>query len=366
MSEALEAVFEAQAEPVPTAELTTLRAEVSRLNARLGRPPLGRSERKAFGESYLRTGVVDGLEVKKMTVGNAIEGGVAVPTEIDANIEETLKSLSPLRRVANVVQVGSANYAKLVAVGGVQSGWVSETGTRPETNTPVFQSVTPPIGQLYANPSASQAMLDDAVFDVETWLAQEIAYEFARAEGDAFVRGTGTNQPRGFLNNPTAAIIDGTRPWGTLQHIPTGVAGAFPATGSAAAELLIDLVHALRSPYRQGGTFIMNTTTLARVRKLKDGDGSLLFRPSLLEGTPDTLLGHPIVETDAMPDIADGALAIAFGNFKAGYVIAERAETTVLRDPYTNKPYVNFYAVRRVGGAVVNFEAIKLLRFATT
>jgi HK97 family phage major capsid protein len=205
-------------------------------------------------------------------------------------------------------------------------------------------------------------MLDDAMFDVESWLANEIATEFARAEGAAFVGGTGVNQPLGFLSSPTATTADGVRPMGTLQTIGTGVSAAFPASNPA--DKLIDLVQSLRSPYRQGAVFVMSSGTAAAIRKFKTADGAFLFQPSLAAGQPATLLGYPLIEAADMPDIGAGSLSIAFGNFKAGYVIAERNATTILRDPYTHKPYVHFYATKRIGGQVVNSEAIKLLKFA--
>lgn len=353
------------------AVVSELKSDVASLSKQLisqGQPMLagatGGAGHSAFGEQYLRKGMDLGFEQKKLTVSTGSEGGLAVPVEIDAAIERTLASLSPIRGIANVVKVGSSHYRKLVAVGNLASGWVSETGARTETATPTFQEVAPPMGEIYANPAASQQMLDDAMFDVESWLAGEIATEFSRAEGLAFVNGTGTGQPKGFLTYPVTVAADSARPWGTLQFLPSGAAGAFASSNPA--DRLIDLVHALRTPYRQGAVFVMNSNTLATVRKFKDGDGGFIWRPGMVDGQPDTLLGYPVVEVDAMPDIAANSLSIAFGNFRSGYVIAERGETAVLRDPYSNKPYVHFYATRRVGGAVVNSEAIKVMRFSAS
>ena len=205
-------------------------------------------------------------------------------------------------------------------------------------------------------------MLDDAVFDVEAWLAREIGSEFARAEGAAFINGSGTNQPKGFLLQPTSNANDATRAFGTLQFVASGNATSF----DTAPELkLIDLVHSLKSGHRQGAVFIMNTATLSAVRKFKAADGSFLWQPGLMEGQPARLLGYPVIEADDMPDIAAGAFPIAFGNFRNGYLVAERSATQILRDPYTNKPYVNFYATKRVGGQVLDSEAIKLLKIST-
>ena len=352
-------------------ELAALKGEVARLSARLApRPALAGAKadtdpaRAAFAERYLRKGLEAPAEMKSLTIGTDSGGGYAVPREIDSVIDTALKSISPIRALANVVSIGSANYRKLVALNGVASGWVSETAARPETATETFIEVVPPMGDLYANPAASQAMLDDAMFDVERWLAEEIAMEFARAEGVAFVSGSGTNRPKGFLSYAATSADDTTRPFGTLQYVPSGAAGAFLASNPH--DKLVDLVHALRAPYRQGAAWVMNSSTLAKIRKFKDTAGQFIFQPALSAEMPATLLGYPVVEAEAMPDVAVDSLSIAFGNFKAGYLVAERAATTVLRDPYSNKPYVHFYATRRIGGAVVNSEAIKLMKFAVS
>ncbi|UUL82109.1 phage major capsid protein [Sphingomonas qomolangmaensis] len=309
---------------------------------------------------FLRSGA-GGLEMKAFTGVTVAEGGYAVPRELDAMIDRVLKAASPIRAIANVVQVGSNGYRKLVTSGGTPSGWASETTARGETATPVFHEIAPAMGELFANPAASQTMLDDAGFDVEAWLAGEIAMEFAKAEGSAFVNGDGVDKPRGFLTAATSAAGDATRAFGTIQHLASGAAGDF---GANPGERLIDLVHALRSPYRQGASWVMNASTMARIRKFKTTDGAFLWTPGLASGQPDSLLGYPVVEAEDMPDIAANSLSIAFGNFRAGYLIAERSETAVLRDPYSNKPFVHFYTTKRVGGAVSNSEAIKLLRFA--
>ncbi len=348
-----------------------LKAQAQAQAERAGRPALDGAKgsavdpaRAAFTEHYLRRGIDAGMELKSFSGATGASGGYAVPREIDQMIEVALKAISPIRAVANVVRTGSAGYRKLVTTGGVVSGWASEIGARPETGTPVFQEIAPPSGELYANPSASQAMLDDAQFDVESWLSGEIAQEFAKAEGAAFVNGNGTNKPKGFLTYATTAETDAVRAFGTLQYVASGAAGGFAATNPQ--DRLIDLVQALKAPYRQGAAFVMNSATLARIRKFKTADGAFLWQPSLAVGAPATLLGYPVIEAEDMPDIAADSLSVAFGNFAHGYVIAERNETSILRDPYTNKPFVNFYAVKRIGGAVTNSEAIKLMKFAAS
>ena len=359
--------FEEEADGVAAlkAELETLKAKIASGAIAAQRPALDgvkSAESASFVDQYIRRGIEGGLETKAIGSSSDAIGGYAVPQEIDAQIEQTLVAISPIRAIANVVKVGSAGYRKLIASGGTPSGFVGFEDARPETNTPSFTEIVPPSGELYANPAVSQQMLDDAMFDVEKFLATEIATEFARAEGAAFVSGNGNNQPLGFLSSPNAATVDSVRPMGTLQYIGTGSAGAFP--GSNPADKLVDLVQSLRSPYRQGAVFVMNSATAAAVRKFKTAEGAFMFQPSLAAGQPATLLGYPLIEAEDMPDIAANSLSIAFGNFKAGYVIAERNQTTILRDPYTHKPYVHFYATKRVGGQVVNSEAIKLLKFA--
>jgi HK97 family phage major capsid protein len=344
--------------------MAQLKARIDAGAIAAARPALSGAKggRSPFVDNYLRKGLEAGVELKAVQGTSDAAGGYAVPEEIDAEIDRTLTSISPIRAIANVVKVGTSGYRKLVTTGGTPSGWVSEVAGRPETATPSFTEIAPPFGELYANPAASQAMLDDAAFDVERWLAQEIATEFARAEGAAFVGGSGVNQPKGFLNAPVSGALDSVRPLGTLQFVTSGAAAGFE-TGSP-QDRLIDLVQALRPPYRQGAVFVMNSSTAARIRKMKTADGAFLWQPGLVAGQPDTLLGYPLVEAEDMPDIGADSLSIAFGNFKAGYLIAERAETQILRDPYTHKPFVHFYATKRVGGQVVNSEAIKLMKFA--
>lgn len=369
-TDALDASFDLVARQDQTeAAVTVLRSDVDEVKARLDRigraavrpaisgEPADRAEVKGFVDGYLRRGQAG--EIKSINGQVPSEGGYAVPQEVDALIARELTQISPIRAIAQVVQTGSAGYRKLVSRGGTDSGWVSEIATRTETATPNFAEISPPTGELYANPAASQAMLDDARFDLESWLASEIAMEFARAEGAAFVNGTGFDQPEGFLNAPSSMAADGVRAFGALQYIGTGDAAGL---GSAPEIRLIDLVHTLKSGHRQGASFVMNSATLAEIRKLKTADGAFLWQPGMTLGQPDRLLGYAVVEAEDMPDIGAGAYPIAFGNFRNGYLIAERNATQILRDPFTNKPFVHFYASKRIGGQVLDSAAIKLLK----
>ena len=260
-------------------------------------------------------------------------------------------------------KISTGTYKKPVTKTGAEAGWVAETAARPETDSPVLDALNFPAAELYAMPAATSAFLDDAAVDVGQWIADEVNAAFAQQEGIAFVTGNGTNKPKGFLAYATAAASDAGRAFGTLQHVASGASGGFAANPE---EKLIDLVQALRPPYRQGAVFVMNSATLARIRKFKTSDGAFLWQPGIASGQPATLLGYPVVEAEDMPDIAANSLSIAFGNFKAGYLIVERGETQILRDPYSNKPFVHFYATKRVGGAVTNSEAIKVMKFSAS
>ncbi|WP_262694473.1 phage major capsid protein [Kordiimonas aquimaris] len=290
------------------------------------------------------------IEAKGLSTASGGDGGFAVPHVIDTEIEKQLRDLSPLRSICKVKTIETSNYTRLLNVGGTGSDWVGEAGARSETATPSLQEITITPGEIYANAAATQRALDDMQFDAEAWLTEEVAEAFAAKEGDAFINGDGVNKPTGFLH--TSVV-------GSIGKVTTTASGAFDGPDN-----LVDLVHALKARYRQGAKFVMNSATLAEVRKMKDGDGNFIWRPGLIEGQADMLLGYPVVEAEDMPDVATGAFAVAFGNFERGYTIVERTGTRVLRDPYSDKPNVLFYATKRVGGAVVNAEAIKLLEFA--
>ncbi len=379
-ADVLEASFDAIEAGGVTSDIAALRGEMAKLGARVDgavrtaqRPALSGAKAETVREpgmaAYLRRGVTAGLETKSFTetTSSGADGGYAVPLQIDATIQATLRDISPIRRIANVVQVGTSNYRRLLTLNNVQSGWVAENDTTQmaATNTVKFATIAPPMGELYANPSATQAMLDDSFFDLEGWLAQEIAREFARAEGAAFVSGSGVNRPLGFLTSPASTAPDSTRPIGTLQYIATGVAGAFPTQTTTVfpQDMIINLIHSLRPAYRQNASFVMNTQTLSVIRRMKDNYGGFSWTPSMVSGQPDMLFGYPVIDCEDMPTIAPGSFSIAFGDFKAGYIIADRVDTRILRDPFTNKPFVNFYATKRVSGSVANSEAIKLLKF---
>lgn len=350
-------------------DLKALEAKANRPGGSEGdRPEV--AEHKAAFNRFMRRGNDDGLaelEAKALSVTTSADGGYAVPEEIDRSVLDLIKQVSPMRNLATVVSVGTSDYKKLVNVRGTASGWVAETSTRPETNTPQLAEVAAIMGELYANPQATQRMLDDVFFDAEAWLAAELAAEFAAAEGAAFISGTGTNRPKGFLAYTINTSTDGARTFGDLQMVKTGVAGGFATTTTSSnpADSFIDVVHSMKSPMRAGAAWVMNTLTLASVRKFRDVDGNYIWRPGMAEGQPASILGYRVEEMPDMPDVATNTYPIAFGNFARGYYVVDRLGTRTLRDPFSNKPYVGFYTTKRVGGMVVDSQAIKILATRT-
>ena len=315
--------------------------------------------------AYLRSGDDDALrgltlEGKAMNTLINAEGGFLVDPQTAAQIQSVLMSSASLRSVANVVNVEATSFDVLVDHSDVGAGWASEAGTPAETDTPQIERISIPLHELSAMPKASQRLLDDSAFDIEGWLAGRIADRFARAEADAFIRGDGLDKPRGFLDH--VAIPDASWAWGAIGYVTTGADGDF-ASGNP-ADAIVDLVYALGARYRAGAVFVMNSKTAGAVRKMKDADGRFLWSDGLAAGEPARLMGYPVLIAEDMPDIASGADAVAFGDFGAGYTIAERPDLRVLRDPFSAKPHVLFYATKRIGGDVSDFAAIKLLRFA--
>jgi len=289
------------------------------------------------------------------------EGGYLAPVEWDRTITDKLIEVSQMRQIASVQSISTAGFKKLYNLRGTASGWVGEEAARTETASATFGSMTFTPGEIYANPAATQQMLDDAEVNLEQWLANEVETEFALQEGLAFIAGNGTNKPMGFLTFVTGGTQALTNPLGAIERVPN----ASLATGITEDELL-DTVYALPSSFTGAARWVMNRSTFAVIRKLRDLDGRQLWQPSTALGEPATLLGFPATEMPGMPDIAASSLPVAFGDFRRGYLIVERTGVRVLRDPYTNKPNVGFYTTKRVGGGVNNPEAIKVLGMAAT
>lgn len=326
-------------------------------------------EHKKHFERFFRKGVESSelveMEAKTLSVGTDPDGGYTVPVQMETAIDRVITEISQVRPIARVVQVSTASYKRRTSQGGATSGWVGEQESRPNTDTPTLAVQEYPVMELYANPSATQSILDDSAINIENWLADEVSIEFAQEEGAAFVNGNGANKPTGFLQG--TKVANASWAWGKTGYVATGVSGGFLSTADGdEATNIIDLVYSLKPTFRGNARFTMNRATVAEMMKIRDADGRPLWHTNMREGQPDTLNGYPITELEGMPDIGADSFSIAFGDFRRGYLIVDRIGTRVLRDPFSSKPYIQFYTTKRVGGGIAHWDAIKLLKFGTS
>ncbi|WP_135449003.1 phage major capsid protein [Tabrizicola caldifontis] len=324
---------------------------------------LAEIERNAEGRSLTEPGTEGAVEWRSIARGEsramtvAADGGAIVPEQLASQIQNRVRDISPIRLIANVVNVSSADFTIPVNVRGSASRWSGESGDRnPETATPTIRPVKPTFGEVNAFPVVSNHLLDDSAYDVGGFIVNNAASDFSEAEGAAFVNGNGTDKPTGFLAVTPEAAADATRTAGALQFVETAAAGVI------VADDLINLIYKLRAGYRANGVFVMNSTTAAVIHKLKDAEGRFMWADSLAAGQPARLLGYPVAIAEDMPSIASGAFPIAFGDFKAGYTIADRTGVRLIRDEVTRKGFTGFYLSKRVGGIVTDDAAIKLLK----
>ncbi len=321
---------------------------------------------KAFA-AYVRRGQEDELksldiETKGLNSAVAAEGGYLIDPRTAEQIETVLRSGASIRALSRVVQVDAGSYDVLVDHEEIGAGWLDETSAVNETSAPVIDRIGIQLHELSASPKASQRLLDDTAFDVEAWLAERIADRFLRAESAAFIDGDGVNKPKGFLTKPMVA--NGSWSWGSIGYAATGTSGAFDA--NEPADAVVDLIYSLGAQYRASAAFVMNSKTAGEIRKIKDGQGRFVWTEGMSARAPALLMGYPVAIVEQMPDIAADSLSVAFGDFGHGYTVAERPDIRILRDPYSAKPHVMFYATKRVGGDVTDYAAIKVLKFGVS
>ena len=304
--------------------------------------------RKGSGAFLTKMGL-PGLEVKLLSVDRDPGGGYWVRPTMSARITKIVFETSPMRQVAAVENIGSDSLELIADENQVAFGWVAEQDTRAQTDTADIAKRVIHAHEIYAEPRATQKLLDDAGFNVENWLSDKIADRFARAEAAAYVTGTGVGQPRGFTTYPSGTAT------GQVEQVNSGDADDLTADG------LINLLYSLKSPYLNNAMFLAARLTIRDIRKLKDGQGRYLWEPRMQgERQPQALLGYPIRQADDMAAVSAGNEPVAFGDFRAGYTIVDRLGIRTVRDPFTAKPFIKFYTTKRTGGDVVNFEAIKL------
>jgi HK97 family phage major capsid protein len=352
--------------------LAEMKRQVEAMEKVVNRPAFGgghseldqaKSEHRQAFDKWFRKGIDSGLrdlEIKaNLSTLSDPDGGFLVPEEMETAIERVAETVSAMRRICSVMTIGTDTYKKPVNQGGATSGWVGEKGSRAETTTPTLAEIVINTKEMYAMPAATQTLLDDARIDVAAWLADEVAIEFNEKEADSFIHGNGVEQPKGIAAYTTVA--NASYGWGKIGYIASGKTTAFDD-----ADKLFDLQHALKSVYRNGAAWLMNDATQNHIRKFKDGEGNYLWRPGLLEGAPNVLLGKPVEIDDNVDDIGAGKYPIFFGNFRRAYLIVDRMGIRVLRDPYSSKPYVLFYTTKRVGGGITVYDALKALKVSAS
>ncbi len=355
-------------------EISKLQDNLSGLKTALARPGsaaqasfgAGDSQHKQAFMRYVTKGAeaeLHAIQAKGMSVISDPDGGFMVPSELSERIITRQFDTTPMRQLATVMTVNAEAIEMLRDTNEADALWLNELDTRSDSEAGQLGRVRISVFELYAQPKATQKLLDDAGLNVEEWLTAKIAGRFARKENAAFVNGDGVTQPRGFTTYTTAATADDSRAWGTLEHYGTGSAGAFAASNPGDA--LIALMHRLRAGYLPKAAWIMPRAVAELIRKFKESTtNAYIWQPGLAAGAPSTLLGFPVYLGEDMPALSSGSLSVAFGNFAEGYTIVDRVGLRILRDPYTAVPFVKFSCSKRVGGDVTNFEAIKLLKFA--
>lgn len=324
-----------------------------------------RQQRASSAAKALESKNRDGRETRaaQTVTSTGSAGGFALPEIIERNIQRLSVDFSPIRQIATVRTVGSPDYKELFDINGAGFEWVGETDTRNQTNTPDLAEVAPTFGMASAKPQASEESLDDLFFDVESWLIQSAAEAIAQGEGAAYVSGNGTKKPTGFLAGPTpVATTDASRAFGTLQYIASGQAAAMPTS----LDVLYDMVYSLRARYRNNARWVTSKLVLSALRKYKDTTNQYLWQPALTAGQPSTFMGFEITEAEDMPAVAANAFPLAFGDFKEGYLIADRVGMRMTRDEITSPGFVKFYVRKRTGGKLRNTQAIKLLKIAAS
>jgi len=347
------------------AEVRLKQLETARLRPQSGSMEVTDLGHKSAFLSYVRKGVeqdIQAYEAKAMSSQNGQEGGYLIPSGLSEKLYSVLNASCVMREIATVREITTDSLELLLDKNMADVGWAQETGARDETNAPELTKIRIQAHEMYAKPRATQKLLDDAMLNVEEWLSEKIAEKMSAMENLAFINGDGQNKPKGFLAYETA--LKDNWEWGKFEHVLSGQDGAFGANG---VDALHDVMASLKPQYMNGACWLMSRSTQSAIRKLRDSaDNRHVWQPAFQEGGRPTLMGCPIYVSDDIPALVSGtsSTSLAFGNFKEAYQIVDRQGINVLRDPYSAKPYVEFYTTRRVGGDVVNFEALKLIKFA--
>ena len=301
------------------------------------------NEEKSALDNFIRKGIESDFITKSFS-GGADEGGVFITPALSQKIISGINAKSPMRQVASIETISTSALDIIIEDGVFASGWIGEDKARPDTNTPKLKKKTIPVHEIYAQPKATQSIIDDSEVNIESWLAERLIDSFVKLENEAFIAGNGNNKPKGLLiDTKVEAIAAGT---------------------DITPEMLLKLINSLEEGYLANASFLMNRGTLSAIQSLQDKTGRFIWQQSLTDPLQQSIFGIPIVISSPMPEIKADSLSIAIGDFKSAYKIVDRSGISLLRDPYTDKPFVRFYAVKRVGGDVVNPEAIKFAKFS--
>lgn len=298
-------------------------------------------------------------EIKALIAGNNPEGGYFIRPERSTQMIQRIFETSPMRSVSNVVTTASDTLEMIIDDNEADTGgWVGEVTARGETGTPKVGILSIPVHEQFAQPKATQKMLDDPGFDIESWLSGKVTRKMTRTENTAFVLGDGSQKPQGILDLPAWAVA-GTYQRNAVEQVNSGASGAFTGDG------IKKLKNSVIEEYQAGSIFGIRRASFEQIITLKDGNGQYLLDPrSMKEGDTMTLLGKPVIFMNDMPDIAADALAMVYGDFGVGYTIVDRIGFRVIRDNLTAKPNILFYTTKRTGGAVTNFESYKIQKLS--
>lgn len=318
--------------------------------------------------SFIRTG--NDAEIRAASSTPDADGGFFILPTIDSRIRNMLEDVSPIRQLAESVTISGNTYERFYSKGNRGAQWVAETSERPQdTARPELIKHTYGVQEMYAAPTATRHLVEDASFDVAGWFNTWVSNDFALTEGEAFWSGDGVGgKPRGIMTYTINNKDDKTRNWGDIQYVPVGDAAT--PTDDNLAKSLVQLVLTLHKRFRSNGRLITTNANYIRFRQLQDTAKRFLWAATgnLVEDAENgSILGVPVIVDDTgLDDISVGAGAniAAYGDFSQGYVVVNRHGIRVERDAVTQKGWITYDTYARVGGGLGDSRAIKILKIA--
>lgn len=323
------------------------RKEVFAKFLRKGERSLTPEEHKIYTEGYAPE-----LKATFLSRGSEVDGGYFVTPEMGSNMEKKVFETSPMRQLCSQISIGTDAYEEPADWDEATIAKSNEVGSRSQTNTPQFKHLRIVAHEMYALGYATQQILEDSSINMESFLTEKFVDKFSRTENDDFLNGDGVNEAKGLLSYASADA------YGSIERVTSTV------SASLAGDDLISVQDSLFEPFQANASWLMRRATASAIRKLKDGMGQYLLdmKGDMANGYQAMLLGAPVYKGADMPALGASADAIAYGDFKKCYLIVDRIGVAILRDPFSAKPYVQFYARKRVGGGVRNYQAVKVLR----